>query len=63
MASNSHWPPITNPYIRQKKDFVGILALKVMTLQQYTFLTVHRPGEQHQNADGLSRLPQESSHA
>jgi len=44
-----------------KNDLASIFARWAIILQQYTFSIVHRPGEQHQNADGLSRQPQESS--
>ena len=36
-------------------------ARRAITLQQYTFEVVHRPGVNHQNADCLSHLPEESS--
>jgi len=51
--------PLT--YLMTKNDLVAMLARWAITLQQYTFDVVHRPGVNHQNADCLSRLPEESS--
>jgi len=44
-----------------KNDLVSMLARWAITLQQYSLNIVHRPGEHHQNADCLSRMPQEST--
>jgi len=51
--------PLT--YMMTKNDLAGIFARWAIILQQYTFMIVYRPGEQHQNADSLSRQPQDSS--
>ena len=40
--------PLT--YIMTKNDLVAMLARWAITLQQYTFEVVHRPGINHQNA-------------
>ena len=48
-------------YLMTKNDLVAMLARWAITLQQYTYDVVHRPGVNHQNADCLSRLPEESS--
>ena len=36
---------------------VGQVAWLVEKLQSFDFSAIHRPGKQHSNADGLSRLP------
>jgi len=51
--------PLT--YLMTKNDLVSMLACWAITLQQYDFTVVHRPGEQHQNADCLSRMPQNTT--
>jgi len=51
--------PLT--YLMSKPDLVGLHARWAITLQQYTFNVVHRPGVQHQNADCLSRTPAAST--
>ena len=51
--------PLT--YLITKPDLVGILARWAISIQQYNFVVVHRPGAQHQNADCLSRMPQPST--
>jgi len=40
---------------------VGQYARWALSLQDYSFNTVHRPGKMHINADALSRMPLESS--
>jgi len=40
---------------------VGQYARWALSLQDYSFSTVHRPGKLHINADALSRMPLESS--
>jgi len=40
---------------------VGQYARWALSLQDYSFTTIHRPGKQHINADALSRMPLESS--
>lgn len=39
------------------KDLEGQLARWLERLQQYEFEIIHRKGQLHQNADGLSRRP------
>ena len=39
----------------------GRLARWVMALQEFSFVVKHRPGNAHQNADALSRLPLQAS--
>ena len=39
------------------KEPEGQLARWLQRLQQYDYVIVHRPGKNHQNADGLSRRP------
>jgi len=62
----SHWPHVFctdhQPliFLMTKDDLVSMLARWAITLQQYSFNVVHRPGEHHQNAD-LSRMPQETT--
>ena len=51
-------------YLMTQKQLSGRLARQAMMLQGYNFSIGHRPGAQHANADGLSRLrfsPEESS--
>jgi hypothetical protein len=50
--------PLT--FLMTKPDLVSLHARWAITLQQYSFKVVHRPGVQHQNADCLSRLPADS---
>lgn len=37
------------------KDLEGQLARWLERLQEYDFIVIHRKGESHKNADGLSR--------
>jgi len=46
--------PLT--FLMTKPDLVSLLAKRAITLQQYSFKVVHKPG-----ADCLSRLPAEST--
>ena len=39
------------------KDMEGMMAQWLHTLQQFHFSIIHRPGDDHGNADGLSRAP------
>ena len=39
------------------KDTEGMMARWLHALQQFQFSIVHRPGRDHGNADGLSRVP------
>ena len=39
------------------KDTEGKMARWLHALQQFQFSIVHRPGRNHSNADGLSRVP------
>lgn len=50
--------PLT--FLMSKPDLVALHARWAITLQQYTFTIVHKPGIQHQIADCLSRLPSSS---
>jgi len=45
-------------WLTNMKNPTGILARWLETLAEYHFDVVHRPGKQHANADGLSRLSQ-----
>ena len=44
-------------WLQSLKEPEGRLACWVLKLQPYNFTIVHCPGNTHQNADGLSRLP------
>ena len=44
-------------WIQNFKEPEGQLARWLERLQEYTFTVVHRPGNQHKNADALSRVP------
>lgn len=42
------------------KDLTGQYARWALLLQEYDFILVHRPGVTHQNADAVSRMPQDT---
>lgn len=44
-------------WLQQLKEPEGRLARWALCLQGYSFTVLHCPGIQHQNADGLSRMP------
>ena len=44
-------------WLKNFKNIDGMLARWLSTLETYDFEMVHRKGNQHQNADGLSRIP------
>ena len=44
-------------WLQQHKDPEGLIARWALRLQGYNFTVLHGPGIQHQNADGLSRMP------
>lgn len=44
-------------WLQNLKDPEGRLARWVLKLQAYNFEILYRLGSKHQNADGLSRLP------
>ena len=44
-------------WLHQFKDTEGMMARWLHALQQFQFSIVHRPGRDHGNADGLSRVP------
>ena len=44
-------------WLQQLKEPEGRLARWALKLQGYNFTILHRAGAQHQNADGLSRMP------
>lgn len=46
-------------YIMTTKDLTAKWARWALKLRGYDFTIVHRPGKQHTNADGLSRLPRD----
>ena len=48
-------------HLMSNRELTGQYARWAMCLQDYDFKVVHRPGVKHQNADHLSRYPQESS--
>lgn len=43
-------------WLRNLKDAEGQLARWILSLQEFDFDIVHRPGNNHGNADGLSRI-------
>ena len=43
-------------WLQRMKDPTGRLARWLLTLQEYTFTIVHKPGRRHANADYLSRV-------
>ena len=44
-------------WLHRFKDTEGMMARWLHALQQFQFSMVHRPGKDHGNADGLSRVP------
>ena len=44
-------------WLHQFKDTEGMMAWWLHALQQFQFSIIHRPGRDHGNADGLSRVP------
>ena len=48
-------------WLHRFKDMEGMMARWLHALQQFQFSIIHRPGRDHGNADGLSRVP--SCHA
>ena len=44
-------------WLHRFKDMEGMMARWLHALQQFQFSLVHRPGKDHGNADGLSRVP------
>ena len=44
-------------WLHRFKDTEGMMARWLHALQQFQFSIVHRPGRDHGNADGLSRVP------
>ena len=44
-------------WLHQFKDMEGMMARWLHALQQFHFSIIHRPGDDHGNADGLSRAP------
>ena len=44
-------------WLHRFKDTEGMMARCLHALQQFQFSIVHRPGKDHCNADGLSRVP------
>ena len=44
-------------WLHRFNDMEGIMARWLHALQQFQFSIVHRPGKDHGNADGLSRVP------
>ena len=44
-------------WLHRLKDMEGMMARWLHALQQFQFSIVHRPGRDHGNADGLSRVP------
>lgn len=57
----THFTVVTNhsslKWLQQLKEPEGRLACWALRLQRYDLTVIHRPGAQHQNADGLSRMP------
>jgi len=51
--------PLTDLVTRQ--NVVGILARWAISIQQYNFTVIHRPGAHQQNAGCLPRVPQPST--
>ena len=48
-------------WLMRTRDLTGKYARWALSLQEYDFEVQYREGAKHQNADGLSRLPLESS--
>ena len=44
-------------WLHRFKDTEGMMARWLHALQQFQFSIIHRPGDDHGNADGLSRAP------
>ena len=44
-------------WLHRFKDTEGMMARWLHALQLFQFSIVHRPGRDHDNADGLSRVP------
>ena len=44
-------------WLHRFKDTKGMMAWWLHALQQFQFSIIHRPGDDHGNADGLSRAP------
>ena len=44
-------------WLHRFKDTEGMMTRWLHALQQFQFSIVHRPGRDHGNADGLSRVP------
>ena len=44
-------------WLHRFKDTEGVMAQWLHALQQFHFSIIHRPGDDHGNADGLSRAP------
>ena len=44
-------------WLHRFKDMEGMMARWLHALQQFHFLIIHRPGDDHGNADGLSWAP------
>ena len=44
-------------WLHRSKDTEGMMARWLHALQQLQFSIIHRPGRDHGNADGLSRVP------
>ena len=44
-------------WLHRFKDTEGMMARWLHALQQFQFSNIHRPGDDHGNADGLSRVP------
>ena len=44
-------------WLRNVKNFDGLLTRRLATLEKYDYTTIDRKGPQHANTDGLSRLP------
>ena len=45
-------------WLHRFKDTEGMMARWLHVLQQFHFSIIHRPGDDHGNADGLSRVPE-----
>ncbi|PNH10576.1 Retrovirus-related Pol polyprotein from transposon [Tetrabaena socialis] len=48
-------------YLMSSEGLTGQYARFALSLQEYNFTVEHRPGDKHQNADTLSRHPQETT--
>ena len=44
-------------WLQTLKETEGCLARWALKLQAFDYEIIHRAGDKHQNADGLSRLP------